>query len=104
MTFIRRALAGAVVLGVAGAGLTATASATSPPLHWADCKPEGKDDPAVVAGSQCATLQLPVDWRNPGGPTFGLALARRKASEPSERVGVLVFGPGGPGDSGVDRI
>jgi pimeloyl-ACP methyl ester carboxylesterase len=104
MTFIRRALAGAVVLGVAAAGLTTTASATGPQLHWTDCKPEGEDDPAVVKGSQCATLQLPVDWRNPGGPTFGFALARRKAAVPSERVGVLVFGPGGPGDSGVDRI
>jgi pimeloyl-ACP methyl ester carboxylesterase len=104
MTFIRRALAGALVLGVAAAGLTTTASATSPRLQWSDCKPEGDDDPAVVKGSECATLQLPVDWRNPGGPTFGLALARRKAAVPGERVGVLVFGPGGPGDSGVDRI
>jgi pimeloyl-ACP methyl ester carboxylesterase len=102
MKFIQRALAGAVVLGVAAAGLTTTASANTSQVHWADCKPEGDDDPALVKGSQCATLQLPVDWRNPDGPTFDLAIARRTAK--GERVGVLVFGPGGPGDSGVDRI
>jgi pimeloyl-ACP methyl ester carboxylesterase len=105
MTFIQRALTGAVVLGVSAAGLTTIpASATTPRVHWTDCKPEGKDDPAKVKGSQCATLRLPVDWRDPGGPTFDLAIARRTAKVPSERVGVLVFGPGGPGDSGVDRI
>ncbi|NIK56052.1 alpha/beta fold hydrolase [Kribbella shirazensis] len=103
MDFLRRGLAGAIVLGVAAAGLT-TLPATAAPVQWTDCKPEGNDDPAEVKGSECATLQLPVDWRNPGGPTFGLALARRKAAMPSERVGVLVFGPGGPGDSGVDRV
>ncbi|WP_350280545.1 alpha/beta fold hydrolase [Kribbella sp. HUAS MG21] len=103
MTFPRRALSGAVLLGVAAAGLT-TLPATAAQVQWTDCKPEGRDDPLVVKGSECATLQLPVDWRDPDGPTFGLALARRKAAVPGERIGVLVFGPGGPGDSGVDRI
>jgi hypothetical protein len=66
--------------------------------------PACNDDPAVVAGSQCATLQVPVDWNHPDRPTFGLAIARRTAKNPQARVGSLVFGPGGPGDSGVDRI
>lgn len=99
MIFPRSILAGAVLLGVTTAGLP-TASATTRQLQWTDCD----GDPAVVKGSECATLQLPVDWRNPSGPTFGLAVARRKAEVPSERVGVLVWGPGGPGDSGVDRV
>ncbi|MFI8434436.1 alpha/beta fold hydrolase [Streptomyces sp. NPDC079020] len=34
--------------------------------------------------------------------TFDLALARRKATDPGHRVGVLLVNPGGPGDSGVD--
>ncbi|MER7251865.1 alpha/beta fold hydrolase [Kribbella sp. NPDC000426] len=102
MKFIRRALTGAVVLGVAAAGLTTNASAVPSRVRWADCQPEGDDDPALVKGSQCATLRLPVDWRKPSGPTFDLAIARRTAK--GRRVGVLVFGPGGPGDSGVDRI
>jgi pimeloyl-ACP methyl ester carboxylesterase len=99
----RRTLAGAVAVGVAAAGLSTLPAAADPQsVHWTDCIPEGKDDPAVVKGSQCATLQLPVDWRHPNGPTFGLAIARRTAE--GDRTGVLVFGPGGPGDSGVDRI
>lgn len=101
----RSVLSGAVLLGVAAAGLTTLPATAAPPrVHWTDCQPEGDDDPADVRGSQCATLRLPVDWRNPGGPTFDLAIARRTAKVPGERVGTLVFGPGGPGDSGVDRI
>jgi pimeloyl-ACP methyl ester carboxylesterase len=107
-----------VVLGITAVGLaavpvSATQSAGPEPvttqgavqkkqLEWTDCKPEGKDKPEVVRGSQCATLQVPVDWRDPDGPTFGLAIARRTAK--SDRIGVLMWGPGGPGDSGVDRI
>ncbi|MDX3001186.1 alpha/beta hydrolase [Kribbella solani] len=126
MTFSRPALAGATLagatltgatltgvalLGVLAAGLTTlpsmaadTVAAAGPQVRWTDCKPEGKDKPEDVKGSQCATLRLPVDWRDPAGPSFDLAIARRTAKVPSERVGVLVFGPGGPGDSGVDRI
>ncbi|MEV5962789.1 alpha/beta fold hydrolase [Kribbella sp. NPDC051952] len=107
MKFTRRVLAGGVALGVATAGLITlpvSATTTKTTIQWSDCKPEGKDDPDEVKGSQCATLQLPIDWHHPDGPTFGLAIARRTAKSPSERVGVLVFGPGGPGDSGVDRI
>ncbi|MFI7066401.1 alpha/beta hydrolase [Kribbella sp. NPDC050124] len=107
MRLRQRALASAVALGVATAGLvTLPVSATEAKtqLQWTDCKPEGNDKPEVVKGSQCATLQVPVDWRDPDGPTFGLAVARRTAKNPSDRVGVLMWGPGGPGDSGVDRV
>jgi pimeloyl-ACP methyl ester carboxylesterase len=47
---------------------------------------------------------VPVVWDRPDGPRFDLAVARRKAAEPGARVGALVFGPGGPGDSGVDMV
>ena len=84
-------------LGVAAAGLTTLPAPRQQPrtgtMQWSDCKPEGKDDPDAVKGSQCATLQVPVDWRNPDGPTFGLAIARRTAKVPSERVGVLRVRP-----------
>ncbi|MDX6265244.1 MAG: hypothetical protein QOH84_6932 [Kribbellaceae bacterium] len=94
------------VAGVVFAGLVALPATAAKPdaLHWTDCEVKPKEDPAVVAGSKCATLQVPVDWDHPNGPTFGLAIARRTAKDPSARVGTLVFGPGGPGDSGVDRI
>ncbi|MEU4425459.1 alpha/beta hydrolase [Actinoplanes sp. NPDC024001] len=66
-------------------------------LDWGPC---AKPDPAV----QCADLRLPVDWSEPDGETFELAVARRPARNPAQRVGTLVFGPGGPGDSGVSRV
>ncbi|XVQ09839.1 alpha/beta hydrolase [Spirillospora sp. CA-255316] len=67
-------------------------------LAWTPC-----DDPENP-GAECATLSVPIDWGRPGGPKLDLAIARRKATSPGERVGTLVFGPGGPGDSGVERV
>ncbi|MEV5746494.1 alpha/beta hydrolase [Actinoallomurus sp. NPDC052308] len=97
---VRRAGAAAVLtLGtLAVSGPVAVPSAhASPGPRWAPCDPE-------YSGAECATLSVPVDWAHPDGPRFGLALARRKATGPGTRVGTLVFGPGGPGDSGVDRV
>lgn len=65
-------------------------------IGWRACGDDGK--------AECATLRLPVDWTRPDGATFGLAIARRKALGPGARAGTLVFGPGGPGDSGVRRV
>ncbi|GAA2432231.1 alpha/beta hydrolase [Actinomadura vinacea] len=88
----------AVTSFVTSPTVNATPVAAAQSLTWTPC-----DDPDNP-GAECATLKLPVDWDRPDGPTFGLALARRKATEPDARVGSLVFGPGGPGDSGVQRV
>jgi pimeloyl-ACP methyl ester carboxylesterase len=53
---------------------------------------------------ECAKLTLPVDWSEPHGATFELAVARRPVRDASKRIGTLVFGPGGPIDSGVERV
>jgi pimeloyl-ACP methyl ester carboxylesterase len=65
-------------------------------VTWRPCK----EEPSV----ECATLKVPVDWSKPNGPTIDLALARRKAKDPSARIGSLLTNPGGPGNSGVDGI
>ncbi|WP_433432300.1 alpha/beta hydrolase [Nonomuraea sp. CA-141351] len=78
-----------------------TAAVTS--IQWTPCKPDSPEW-ATWKGAECATLRLPVDWARPDGPTFDLKIARRTATSPGTRVGTLVFGPGGPGDSGVERI
>lgn len=67
-------------------------------LRWAPC------DAATKPGAECATLSVPVDWARPDGPALDLAVARRQATEPGARVGSMVFGPGGPGDSGVAMV
>jgi pimeloyl-ACP methyl ester carboxylesterase len=81
------------------AGPAQPVSARPAALDWKPCAADGE-----AATAQCATLKLPVDWADPGGATFGLAVARRTATEPAARVGTLIFGPGGPGDSGVSRV
>ncbi|MFJ1901497.1 alpha/beta fold hydrolase [Streptomyces sp. NPDC088115] len=91
------AAATAAVTGLAAAPAV-HASPQTAALRWAPC------DDAANPGAECATLSVPVDWDRPDGPELGLAVARRKATEPGARVGSMVFGPGGPGDSGVERV
>jgi len=50
----------------------------------------------------CGKLSLPVDWSKPRGEKFDLAVARRKATDPSKRIGIMLINPGGPGGSGVN--
>ncbi|GAA3053870.1 peptidase [Actinokineospora globicatena] len=63
-------------------------------VDWAAC-PERAD-------AECATVRMPINWQKPRGEKFDLAVARRKATDPRKRIGVLVINPGGPGGSGVD--
>jgi pimeloyl-ACP methyl ester carboxylesterase len=101
-----RCLAAAATVAAAVFALAPPASGTGGPrltLDWKQCPddvPGLPIDPVV----KCASLRLPVDWAKPHGATFDLVVARRPARESDQRVGTLVFGPGGPGDSGVERI
>jgi pimeloyl-ACP methyl ester carboxylesterase len=95
----------AVAAGFAGASSAAGTDRYGPPLAWHSCPDDISGLPVdPVDPVKCATLRLPVDWARPHGATFDLWVARRPARNPDQRVGVLVFGPGGPGDSGVERI
>lgn len=58
-------------------------------LAWTDCD-----------GFECASLQVPVDYAEPSGPTLDVAVLRRPAS--GDARGALVVNPGGPGSSGID--
>jgi pimeloyl-ACP methyl ester carboxylesterase len=55
-------------------------------------------------GVECGTLSVPLDWSRPGGQAIDLSLARRRATAPSERIGSLLFIPGGPGGTGAGLI
>ncbi|TQM83369.1 TAP-like protein [Saccharothrix saharensis] len=98
---IMRALGGVATALALAAGTTSVASAETEPealgagrIDWRPC-PE-------LAEVECGTLSLPIDWANPRGERFDLAVARRKATDPAERIGVMVVNPGGPGGSGVN--
>ncbi|MEA2677236.1 MAG: hypothetical protein QOJ81_1377, partial [Chloroflexota bacterium] len=75
-------------------GSIASSSPSPLGLAWHDCELE----------FQCSTLEVPLDYHEPTGPTTTLALIRRQADIPSERVGSIVVNPGGPGGSGIGFV
>jgi pimeloyl-ACP methyl ester carboxylesterase len=50
----------------------------------------------------CGTLQVPLDYRRPGGRQITVAVSRIPAADPATRRGVLLLNPGGPGGEGLD--
>jgi pimeloyl-ACP methyl ester carboxylesterase len=91
------------ILAVAVAALTAasTAAAAAPSASegpaWVACP-----DPEL-AGLECATLEVPVDYADPDGRTIVLDLARAPATGP-ERVGSVLVNVGGPGIRGIQWV
>ncbi len=63
-----------------------------PPAVWTGCG----------TGFECATVAVPLDHDDPGGPGIDIALVRVPASGGSE--GSIFVNPGGPGASGVDYV
>ena len=98
MNSVRRATVGVLVAAtVAGAALAgSTTAAADSAIDWQPCA----DNPAV----QCATLPVPIDWAAPDGGGIDLAVARLPATDQANKVGTLVFMPGGPGGSGVGEL
>ncbi len=72
------------------------------PLHWGQC---GPDNPHIHDGdAECASLTVPLDHDDPDAGTIDLALARRRAKVSDERIGVLLYNPGGPAASGTNVV
>lgn len=65
-------------------------------LQWAPCT----DFPDL----ECTTLGVPLDHTDPDGSVIDVALARQAAGDPDNRIGSLVFNPGGPGGSGIEYL
>lgn len=55
----------------------------------------------ACGSNACATMEVPLDYANPEGDTIEIAVLKKWAREPSERVGSLVVNPGGPGAPGT---
>ncbi len=49
-------------------------------------------------------MTVPLDYSNPTGPTTIVEVARRKARDTANRIGVLFYNPGGPGGSAVESV
>ncbi|MFF4380958.1 alpha/beta hydrolase [Kitasatospora sp. NPDC001547] len=98
--------AAAPVPSAAPASASASASAAADPLErfrrqplaWSACP----DPRLAAAGTECAALSVPLDYREPQGRTLSLAVSRIRAADQAGRRGVLQTNPGGPGNRGLD--
>ena len=65
-------------------------------LNFGACAPS--DNPAVdLTGFECATATVPLDWQEPAGETISLAVVKHPAGTAAQKIGTLMFNPGGPG-------
>ena len=90
----------------------ATAQAQSPTaqLEWMPCQSPpagtGAATPIAVsdAGLECATLHVPMDYDNPAGEQITIGMNRLPARDPANRIGSLIFNPGGPGGASSPQV
>ncbi|MFI6644374.1 alpha/beta hydrolase [Streptomyces sp. NPDC050504] len=92
----------AATFSAAGASKVAASTAENPLRQYTQQKPQwqrcGARSPAAF---QCATLEVPLDYRDPDGEKLEIEVSRLKAGSTKERRGVLLFNPGGPGGPGL---
>ncbi|MFI9168034.1 alpha/beta hydrolase [Streptomyces lincolnensis] len=84
------------------------AATTADIVRWGPCSPKaaspGKAASLGRAASprlECSTLEVPLDHRDPDGRQIEIAISRLASENPSQRRGVLLTNPGGPGISGL---
>ncbi|RJQ82255.1 alpha/beta fold hydrolase [Pseudonocardiaceae bacterium YIM PH 21723] len=75
--------------------LTAGLLSTSDTPQWTSCTIDGTQ-------AECATVQVPLDYRRPLGRTVGIAITRFAATDRAHRVGSLLVNIGGPGEPSRD--
>ncbi len=97
-TTLTRLLVGAVVAASVAVPATAAIAAvergsTAPSIEFSPC-PDG-------SGLECGTIEVPVDHDDPDGDILEIAVARAPAFEQGQRKGVLIYNPGGPGQSAI---
>lgn len=96
-------LAPALATSTATAAPAATPSIAESSLdRYVKQKPQWKRcDATTPAEFECATIKVPLDYRDPGGKRLDLAISRLKSTAPDKRRGVLLSNPGGPGGQGL---
>lgn len=82
--------------GATGRLVAAAAPPPPPPVAWHPCPTE--------AGYRCGSVPVPLDHAHPRGPTIRLAVIEKPATGPGAHHGILLFNPGGPGESGVQIL
>ncbi|MFD0273667.1 alpha/beta hydrolase [Kitasatospora sp. NPDC127111] len=85
------------------------AATTSPALRafydqqiaWTPCTEGADADEHAVL---CGNLKVPLDYAEPEGATLDVAVVRVPATDQHQRLGSLVFNPGGPANSGTAML
>ncbi|MEV4443148.1 alpha/beta hydrolase [Streptomyces sp. NPDC049577] len=91
-----------LLLTLSATAVAATLTAAPAPaqardgLGWKPCAPS--------SATECATLSVPLDYRDPHGRQLDIAVARLSSDNPKARRGTLLLIPGGPGGSGLGRL
>nr|WP_294522692.1 alpha/beta hydrolase [uncultured Rhodopila sp.] len=89
----------AACLAAAAAWPAAAAEAVPVPvLNWQPCADQQD------AGFLCSTARVPIDYSDPEGGSFSLALIKHSADDSKNRIGTLFWNPGGPSDSGTQYM
>ena len=83
------ALGGTTTSSGSSTDSTSSEGFTPEPIEWDDC-----------GGVECATIDVPLDYDEPGGEQMELYVARTPAS--GDRKGALFVNPGGPGASAAE--
>lgn len=89
MRCLRLAATALVLAAPAALNGAALGQAAKPALKWTPC--------GDVPDTECAGLEVPVDYARPDGAKIMLRLGRAPAVDPAKRKGVLLLLPGGPG-------
>lgn len=85
-----------VLVAVLVTAATPAVASAAPPPEWGQCPEE-----AAGLGLECGTIQVPLDYRNPGGKSIEIAISRLASTKPGKRRGVLLTNTGGPGGEGL---
>ncbi len=81
---------------------TAVGSDTTAPDNTFDVAPV---DWQSCGAGDCADLEVPLDYADPGGSTITIAMARLPATGPAaDRIGSIFVNFGGPGGEGTETI
>lgn len=72
--------------------------AKSKDLAWSKCPV--KKNPKL----ECATIEVPKDWKDNASPKMKLRLVRHPAQSASPRNKSVIVNPGGPGASGIETV
>lgn len=59
---------------------------------------------ALWSRTQCGTVQVPLDYGDPGGRRITVAITRLPAADQAHRLGSLLVNPGGPGSGYLTSI